>query len=96
MFELHTCLTETCVDLIRRIKNIKTSDINITNYREARVKALQSNFARALLDNQNIESLQLRCDYDKFKVLADELIDARRPILTDLHLLDCLGVVSSF
>ena len=96
MFDFRTYLTKACPDLISRIKNIRSLGLHFSKgYNEVNVEDFQSNFARALVANQNIESLQLMCSYDKCKLLADDLTSAERPILTDLHFVTDMGVFFS-
>ena len=91
MFDFHTHFTEKCPDLISRIKNIRTLGINVSKESNSvRVEDLLSRVAKALLANQTIESLQLKCYYGECEVLADKLIVAERLILTDLHLMSVL------
>ena len=95
MFDFHTYLTETCPDLISQVKNIRTWGIYFGKaYGDCNVEHLHSSVAKALLANQNIESLQLMCNYADCKMLADELISAERLFLTGLRFLPDTGVIT--
>ena len=95
MFDFHTHLTESCPDLISRIENIRTLGLHFSKeFNEVNVGELQSRAAKALVQNQHIESLQLTSSYDILsRRLAEEIIVAKRPILSDLQFVTgALGV----
>ena len=97
MVGFHTFLNDKCPDLISQIKNIKTLGLYFRkDYNDVSIEDLQSRVAKALVQNQHIDSLQLMSNYDRSGRLADELIASERPILTDLHLLKTSSVLSLF
>ena len=94
MFDFHTFLTDKCPGLISQLKNIKTLGLHFSKeYNEVSVEDLQSSVANALVQNRHIESLQLTTCYDRAGRVADEVIVAERPILSDLQFV--MGVLGA-